>query len=146
MKSLSIFQVKTTTLEPLFLSLKPWESLSQYNLNAFDKNLGRDKQIHEMAGLNVVTFSTNFYKSSHVIAKRILDICGAIVGLILCGIASLFFSPMIRKDGGPAIFHKLVSEKMVVTLPFINSARCESMTEAIKEQFDGSKYHARWYV
>ena len=74
------------------------------NLNAFDKNLGRNKQIHEMAGLNVVTFSTNFYKSSHVIAKRILDICGAIVGLILCGIASLFLVPLIRKDGGPAIF------------------------------------------
>ena len=32
------------------------------NLNAFDKNLGRNKQIHEMVGLNVVTFSTNFIK------------------------------------------------------------------------------------
>ena len=74
------------------------------NLNAFDKNLGRNKQIHEMAGLNVVTFSTNFYKPSHVIAKRILDICGAVVGLLLCGIAGLFLVPMIRKDGGPAIF------------------------------------------
>ena len=44
------------------------------NLNAFDKNLGRNKQIHEMAGLNVVTFSTNLYKPSHIIAKRIIDI------------------------------------------------------------------------
>lgn len=74
------------------------------NLNAFDKSLGRDKQIHGMAGLNVVTFSTNFYNPSHIIAKRILDICGAIVGLLLCGIASLFLVPLIRKDGGPAIF------------------------------------------
>ena len=74
------------------------------NLNAFDKNLGRNKQIHEMAGLNVVTFSTNFYKTSHVISKRILDICGATIGLILFGIASLVLVPLIRKDGGPAIF------------------------------------------
>ena len=74
------------------------------NLNTFDKSLGRDKQIHGMAGLNVVTFSTNFYNPSHIIAKRILDICGAIVGLLLCGIASLFLVPLIRKDGGPAIF------------------------------------------
>ena len=74
------------------------------NLNTFDKSLDRDKQIHGMAGLNVVTFSTNFYNPSHIIAKRILDICGAIVGLLLCGIASLFLVPLIRKDGGPAIF------------------------------------------
>jgi len=74
------------------------------NLNAFDKNLGRNKQIHEMVGLNVVTFSTNFYKTSHVISKRILDICGATIGLILFGIASLVLVPLIRKDGGPAIF------------------------------------------
>ena len=74
------------------------------NLNAFDKNLGRNKQIHEMVGLNVVTFSTNFYKTSHVISKRILDICGATIGLIIFGIASLVLIPLIRTDGGPAIF------------------------------------------
>ncbi|CYI89887.1 galactosyl transferase CpsE [Streptococcus pneumoniae] len=39
------------------------------NLNAFD--WARNKQICEMAGLNVVTFSTTFYKTSHVIAKRV---------------------------------------------------------------------------
>ena len=74
------------------------------NLNAFDKNLGRNKQIHEMAGLNVVTFSTNLYKPSHIVAKRIIDILGAIVGLIICGLVSIVLVPMIRKDGGPAIF------------------------------------------
>ena len=74
------------------------------NLNAFDKNLGRNKQIHEMAGLNVVTFSTNLYKPSHIVAKRIIDILGAIVGLVICGLVSIVLFPMIRKDGGPAIF------------------------------------------
>ena len=74
------------------------------NLNAFDKNLGRNKQIHEMVGLNVVTFSTNFYKTSHVISREFSIICGATIGLILFGIASLVLVPLIRKDGGPAIF------------------------------------------
>ncbi|HHD9471471.1 TPA: exopolysaccharide biosynthesis polyprenyl glycosylphosphotransferase, partial [Streptococcus pneumoniae] len=74
------------------------------NLKAFDKNLGRNKQIHEMVGLNVVTFSTNFYKTSHVIAKRIIDVMGALVGLILCGLVSIVLVPLIRKDGGSAIF------------------------------------------
>ena len=104
------------------------------NLNAFDKNLGRDKQIHEMAGLNVVTFSTNFYKQSHVIAKRILDICGAIVGLILCGIASLFLVPMIRKDGGPAIFSQTRVGKNGRYFTFYKFRSMRIDAEAIKEQ------------
>ena len=37
-------------------------------------------------------------------AKRFLDICGALVGLVLCGIVGIFLYPLIRKDGGPAIF------------------------------------------
>lgn len=104
------------------------------NLNAFDKNLGRNKQIHEMAGLNVVTFSTNFYKPSHVIAKRILDICGAIVGLILCGIASLFLVPLIRKDGGPAIFSQTRVGKNGRHFTFYKFRSMRVDAEAIKEQ------------
>ncbi|HFN0091601.1 TPA: sugar transferase [Streptococcus pneumoniae] len=72
------------------------------NLNAFD--WARNKQICEMAGLNVVTFSTTFYKTSHVIAKRVIDIIGSLVGLILCGLVSIVLVPLIRKDGGSAIF------------------------------------------
>ena len=67
------------------------------NLNAFDRSLARNKEIREMAGLNVVTFSTKFYKPSHVVAKRIIDICGSIVGLIICGLVSLVLVPLIRK-------------------------------------------------
>lgn len=74
------------------------------NLNAFDHNLGRDKKIRGMAGLNVITFSTNFYKNSHVIAKRVIDIIGSIFGLMICGLVSIVLVPAIRKDGGPAIF------------------------------------------
>ncbi|HEW9270275.1 TPA: sugar transferase [Streptococcus pneumoniae] len=72
------------------------------NLNAFD--WARNKQICEMAGLNVVTFSTTFYKTSHVIAKRVIDIVGSLVGLILCGLVSIVLVPLIRKDGGSAFF------------------------------------------
>ena len=104
------------------------------NLNAFDKNLGRNKQIHEMAGLNVVTFSTKFYKPSHVIAKRILDICGAIVGLIICGIVSIVLVPLIRKDGGPAIFSQTRIGKNGRHFTFYKFRSMRIDAEAIKEQ------------
>jgi len=77
------------------------------NLNAFDSSLALDKQIREIAGLNVVTFSTKFYKMSHVIAKRIIDIIGSVFGLLICGLASIVLVPLIRKDGGPAVFAQI---------------------------------------
>ena len=104
------------------------------NLNVFDKNLGRNKQIHEMAGLNVVTFSTNFYQPSHVITKRIIDICGAIVGLIICGIVSIVLVPMIRKDGGPAIFSQTRIGKNGRHFTFYKFRSMRIDAEAIKEQ------------
>ena len=104
------------------------------NLNAFDKNLVRNKRIHEVAGLNVVTFSTNFYKPIHVIAKRIIDICGAIVGLIICGIVSIVLVPMIRKDGGPAIFSQTRIGKNGRHFTFYKFRSMRIDAEAIKEQ------------
>lgn len=104
------------------------------NLNAFDKNLVRNKRIHEVADLNVVTFSTNFYKPSHVITKRIIDICGAIVGLIICGIVSIVLVPMIRKDGGPAIFSQTRIGKNGRHFTFYKFRSMRIDAEAIKEQ------------
>lgn len=106
------------------------------NLNAFNKNLGRNKQIHEheIVGLNVVTFSTNFYKTSHVISKRILDICGATIGLILFAIASLVLVPLIRKDGGPAIFAQTRIGKNGRHFTFYKFRSMRIDAEAIKEQ------------
>ena len=79
------------------------------NLNAFNNYLGSDKKIRGMAGLNVITFSTKFYKTSHVIAKRFIDIVGSIVGLIICGLVSIVLVPMIRQDGGHFTFYKFRS-------------------------------------
>ena len=104
------------------------------NLNAFDKNLGRNKQIHEMAGLNVVTFSTNLYKPSHIIAKRIIDILGAIVGLIICGLVSIVLVPMIRKDGGPAIFSQTRVGKNGRYFTFYKFRSMRVDAEEIKQQ------------
>lgn len=63
-----------------------------------------EKRIQQLGPFNVVTFSTQFYSYGDILAKRCLDICGALVGLIFCGIVGIFLYPIIRKDGGPAIF------------------------------------------
>ena len=74
------------------------------NINALDFPTNGEKRIRNVAGFNIVTFSTRFYSYHHVLLKRLLDIVGALFGLLLCGIAAIFLVPQIKKDGGPAIF------------------------------------------
>ena len=96
--------MRNITLKDLFHSLKQWESMFLSISNVFDFISMGEKRVREVAGLSVVTFSTNFYKYGHVLAKRTLDIIGALVGLFFCGLAALVLVPLIKKDGGPAIF------------------------------------------
>ncbi|WP_105113434.1 sugar transferase [Streptococcus suis] len=74
------------------------------DINSFGFKALKNKKIHQFGDHSIVTFSTNFYKPSHIMMKRLLDIFGAIVGLFICGIASIVLVPIIRRDGGPAIF------------------------------------------
>lgn len=74
------------------------------NLNALEFMSQGEKRIQQLGPFKVVTFSTQFYNYGDILAKRFLDICGALVGLVLCGIVGIFLYPLIRKDGGPAIF------------------------------------------
>lgn len=74
------------------------------DINSFGFRELKNKKIQLIGDHSIVTFSTNFYKPSHIFMKRMLDICGAILGLIICGIASIILVPLIRRDGGPAIF------------------------------------------
>lgn len=87
-----------------------------------------------MAGLNVVTFSTKFYKPSHVVAKRIVDICGAIVGLILFAVVGLVLVPLIRRDGGPAIFSQTRIGKNGRRFTFYKFRSMRVDAEEIKQQ------------
>lgn len=53
----------------------------------------------------VLKFHTVSLNESQIFAKRILDVCGALVGMVLFGIAYLFFVPIIKLETpGPAIF------------------------------------------
>ncbi|HEM5205305.1 TPA: sugar transferase [Streptococcus suis] len=73
-------------------------------VNSFGFRSLKNKKIQLLGDHSIVTFTTNFYKPSHILMKRILDIAGAVVGLFICGLVSIVLVPLIRRDGGPAIF------------------------------------------
>lgn len=74
------------------------------NINSLDSDVIGDKKFETILGNEVVTVSAHFNSYSHLVMKRALDIVGALVGLVFCGLAAIIVVPLIRKDGGSAIF------------------------------------------
>ena len=74
------------------------------NIAALEFVTNSEKAIQRFGNSSVVNFSTTFYRSSDVALKRIMDIIGSLFGLVICGIVSIFLIPLIKRDGGPAIF------------------------------------------
>ncbi|ORO92426.1 sugar transferase [Streptococcus mitis] len=74
------------------------------NIAALDFVTNSEKAIQRFGDSSVVNFSTTFYRSSDIALKRVIDIIGSSVGLIICGLVSIFLVPLIKRDGGPAIF------------------------------------------
>ena len=74
------------------------------NIAALEFVTNSEKAIQRFGNSSVVNFSTIFYRSSDIALKRVIDIIGSLVGLIICGLVSIFLVPLIKRDGGPAIF------------------------------------------
>lgn len=74
------------------------------NIAALEFVTNSEKAIQRFGNSSVVNFSTTFYRSSDVALKRMIDIIGSLFGLVICGIVSIFLIPLIKRDGGPAIF------------------------------------------
>ena len=74
------------------------------NIAALEFVTNSEKAIQRFGNSSVVNFSTTFYRSSDVALKRMIDIIGSLFGPVICGIVSIFLIPLIKRDGGPAIF------------------------------------------
>ena len=74
------------------------------NIQALEFNTNGYKKIQQLGTMSTVTFSTNFYHYRDVVLKRIIDILGSLVGLFICGFVGIVLVPLIKRDGGPAIF------------------------------------------
>lgn len=75
------------------------------NIPAFQLDIPCDKRLSKIGGLSVITFTKTVYDYRYIIAKRLIDIVGSIVGLVVTAIASIFIIPAIKLESpGPAIF------------------------------------------
>lgn len=74
------------------------------NLMPYDSTM-EERRVHSFGNYMVMTTSMKFASPWQVLAKRMLDISGALVGLVLTGIAIVIFGPIIKKQSpGPILF------------------------------------------
>ena len=95
--------------EPL---LKEWISelenmgvIVDLNIDIFNIPSSGKKVLNRVGKYAVVTFARNIFSNRQILAKRILDIVGSLVGMILLGIVTIFVAPAIKLDSpGPVFF------------------------------------------
>lgn len=75
------------------------------NIDIFDiSSLGK-KTLNRVGKYAVVTFARNIFSTRQMVAKRILDIVGSIIGIIILGIFTIFVAPAIKMESpGPVFF------------------------------------------
>ena len=75
------------------------------NISAFEIPLNSDRRVRKLGKFSVLTFSTKFYDYEWMVIKRLLDVLGALVGLVLTFLIGLVLVPLIKLESkGPAIF------------------------------------------
>lgn len=76
------------------------------NINVYDNDIQSKKNLSHVSDFAVVDYSRNFMTNGQKIAKRALDICGGIVGMLVLIIASIFIAPIIKLTSKGPVFFK----------------------------------------
>ncbi len=75
------------------------------NLNIEFNVDASEKRIRNFAGYQVVSFSAAILDPGSLFIKRLMDIVGSLVGLLICGISIIIFGPIIKLTSpGPILY------------------------------------------
>lgn len=76
------------------------------NVNIFDMDLRcAKKELRSFGGVYAITFQQSVVDMKMRVVKRIMDIAGALVGLVITGVVMIFLAPVLLLESpGPLIF------------------------------------------
>ena len=97
--------MKDDILEEWILELENMGVIVDLNIDIFNIASNGKKMLNRVGKYAVVTFVRNVFSVKQIVAKRILDLVGSLVGMVLLGIATIFVAPTIKLDSpGPVFF------------------------------------------
>lgn len=91
-------------LEDIILGFEEMGVTTHYSLEL--PSVGKaHSQVEEFMDYSVLTYSMNRTSYKRLFIKRVVDVIGAVVGLILTGVITIFLAPAIKIDSkGPVFF------------------------------------------
>lgn len=91
-------------LEEIILAFENIGITVNLSISTFDLHV-KEKMVATFYGYHVITFTTKVFNKASLVFKRSIDILGAIAGLAITGIVSLFVAPAILLESpGPLFF------------------------------------------
>lgn len=100
-------EVGRTALQKLIMDLEVMGVSCHYNIDVADMDT-KVRSIGEFAGFTVVTYAIHEMDSGRTMIKRLMDIAGGLVGLLITGILYPFIALAIKLDSrGPVVFSQI---------------------------------------
>lgn len=94
-------------IEEMILSFENMGVVSHYNFD-FEGLASSEKMIETFAGYTVVSYSLKYFDFRRLLIKRIMDIVGSIVGLLITAIVTPFVAVAIKIESkGPVFFSQV---------------------------------------
>ncbi len=104
----AFFHVPYQSGESMKLYVEAFEQMGvtvHMSLQVLENFAGYHHTITSFGGFPVVTFCERIFPWNQLLLKRVMDICGALVGLLITGIAILFVAlPLKIESPGPLFF------------------------------------------
>lgn len=92
-------------LEEWITELENMGVIVDLNIDIFNIPSSGKKVLNRVGKYAVVTFARNIFSNRQILAKRMLDIAGSLIGMFILGIATAFVAPAIMLDSpGPVFF------------------------------------------
>jgi exopolysaccharide biosynthesis polyprenyl glycosylphosphotransferase len=98
-------QKREEYLKTLILEFEKMGVVVSLSLDLFNLNKKGDKQVYKLEDYSVIAFASRLFDYRMVLLKRLIDIVGAIVGLLLTLIIGVILAPfLLLESPGPLIF------------------------------------------
>lgn len=92
-------------LQQWVLDMEGMGIIVDVNIDIFNISSGGKKTLNRVGKYAVVTFARNIFSTRQMLAKRILDIIGSIVGIIILAIVTIIIAPAIKLESpGSVLF------------------------------------------
>lgn len=76
------------------------------NIQVLEQFEGFSKYVNVLGSIPVITFANNIYDYRQLFVKRLIDIIGSVIGLIITGIVMIFVAPVLKIESKGPIFFK----------------------------------------